>query len=82
MRKILDEIQSGGFAKEWILENQAGRRFNAAPAGGRAPDRGGRGAAAGDDAVDARRPRGLVDRRVLDQGVLDLDRSRCSRRRG
>ncbi len=36
MRKILDEIQSGEFAKEWILENQAGqphfkalRRLNA-----------------------------------------------------
>ena len=25
MRKILEEIQSGQFAKEWILENQAGR---------------------------------------------------------
>ena len=25
MRKILDEIQSGTFAREWILENQAGR---------------------------------------------------------
>jgi len=30
MRKILDEIQSGAFAREWILENQAGRpAFNA-----------------------------------------------------
>ena len=30
MRYILDEIQSGEFAKEWILENQAGRpTFNA-----------------------------------------------------
>ena len=30
MRKILDEIQSGKFASEWILENQAGRPvFNA-----------------------------------------------------
>lgn len=30
MRKILAEIQSGAFAKEWILENQAGRPiFNA-----------------------------------------------------
>jgi ketol-acid reductoisomerase len=30
MRKILDEIQTGRFAKEWILENQAGRpTFNA-----------------------------------------------------
>ena len=25
MRKILDEIQSGRFAKEWVLENQANR---------------------------------------------------------
>jgi ketol-acid reductoisomerase len=25
MKKILDEIQSGKFAKEWVLENQAGR---------------------------------------------------------
>ncbi|MGV8074395.1 MAG: ketol-acid reductoisomerase [Syntrophobacteraceae bacterium] len=25
MRKILEEIQSGAFAREWILENQAGR---------------------------------------------------------
>lgn len=25
MRKILEEIQNGGFATEWILENQAGR---------------------------------------------------------
>jgi len=25
MRRILDEIQSGEFAREWILENQAGR---------------------------------------------------------
>jgi len=30
MRAILDEIQDGSFAKEWILENQAGRPvFNA-----------------------------------------------------
>jgi ketol-acid reductoisomerase len=25
MRQILDEVQSGSFAREWILENQAGR---------------------------------------------------------
>ena len=25
MKKILKEIQSGEFAREWILENQAGR---------------------------------------------------------
>ncbi|MFY7954016.1 MAG: ketol-acid reductoisomerase [Armatimonadaceae bacterium] len=30
MKRILDEIQSGNFAKEWILENRAGRpSFNA-----------------------------------------------------
>ena len=30
MKKILDEIQTGAFAKEWILENQANRPvFNA-----------------------------------------------------
>lgn len=30
MKRILSEIQSGQFAKEWILENQAGRPvFNA-----------------------------------------------------
>ncbi len=30
MREILDEIQTGKFAQEWILENQAGRPvFNA-----------------------------------------------------
>jgi len=25
MKRILDEIQSGKFAKEWVLENQANR---------------------------------------------------------
>jgi ketol-acid reductoisomerase len=30
MRKVLGEIQTGKFAQEWILENQAGRPvFNA-----------------------------------------------------
>jgi ketol-acid reductoisomerase len=30
MRQILDEVQTGEFAREWILENQAGRPvFNA-----------------------------------------------------
>ena len=30
MRKILDEIQSGEFAKEWLLENKVNRpAFNA-----------------------------------------------------
>ena len=30
MRQILAEIQDGGFAKEWILENKAGRpEYNA-----------------------------------------------------
>ncbi|MCL5072106.1 MAG: ketol-acid reductoisomerase, partial [Actinobacteria bacterium] len=25
MKKVLEDIQSGAFAKDWILENQAGR---------------------------------------------------------
>ena len=57
MRRILDEIQDGQFADEWIAESEAGRaNFNAPPAGGQGPpDRAGRRPAAGDDAVDQRR---------------------------
>jgi ketol-acid reductoisomerase len=37
MKKILDEIQSGRFAKEWVLENQANRTvYNALLAKGEA----------------------------------------------
>ena len=59
MQQILDEIQSGKFAQEWILENQAGRPvFNALRKQvGRAPDRRGRRAPALDDAVDRCRAR-------------------------
>ena len=32
MKKILSEIQNGSFAKEWILENKAGRLVVNAPA--------------------------------------------------
>ena len=54
MKKILDEIQSGKFAEEWVAESEAGRaNFNALrEAGPAAPDREGRRRAAGDDAVD------------------------------
>ena len=35
MRRILDEIQDGSFAEEWVAENRAGRpRFNALRAAG------------------------------------------------
>jgi ketol-acid reductoisomerase len=27
MRRILDEVQDGSYARSWILENQAGRPF-------------------------------------------------------
>ena len=48
MKKILDEIQSGEFAEEWIAESEAGRpNFNALREAGRgAPDREGRRRAA------------------------------------
>ena len=57
MKKILSEIQSGAFAKEWITENQNGRpNFNELRRkSGAAPDRGGRHPAAVDDALDRRR---------------------------
>ena len=54
MKKILGEIQSGEFAREWIAENENGRpnfdRMREAAAA--APDREGRRRAALDDAVD------------------------------
>ena len=54
MKKILGEIQSGEFAREWIAENENGRpnfdRMREAAA--EAPDREGRRRAAVDDAVD------------------------------
>ena len=54
MKKILGEIQSGEFAKEWIAENENGRPELQQDARGRreAPDREGRRRAARDDAVD------------------------------
>ena len=60
MKKILQEIQSGQFAKEWILENKANRPvFNALAKQGRvAPDRGDRQEAARHDALAAKREAG------------------------
>ena len=57
MKKILKEIQTGKFAKEWIAESEAGRaHFNELrKEGAGAPDREGRRRAAGDDAVPRRR---------------------------
>ena len=45
MKKILKEIQSGKFAKEWVAESESGREPTSTQlreAGARAPDRGGR----------------------------------------
>ncbi len=63
MKKMLEEIQSGAYAKKWIAENEAGRPwFNQQrkEGTGPAPREGGRGAP-GDDAVPRRgrrHPRG------------------------
>ena len=56
MKKILAEIRSGQFAREWILENRANRPvFNATKRHrARAPGRAGRQAAAQPDALDRR----------------------------
>ena len=61
MKKILREIQTGQFAREWILENQAGRPVVRQAARGRqgAPHRGGREADARADELAARREEGL-----------------------
>ena len=58
MKKVLSDIQSGRFAREWVLENTAGQAsFKAiAPPRRAAPDRGSRRTPAGDDAVDRRKP--------------------------
>ena len=77
MQKILGEIQSGEFAKEWIAENENGRpNFNRMrDAAAEAPDREGRRRAAGDDAVDrgrqAARPGRL--RRLRHESQIDVD---------
>ena len=53
MRRILEAIQDGSFAREWLAENRAGRpNFERAAPGGQGPrDRAGGRQAAGDDAV-------------------------------
>ena len=57
MKRILDEIQSGKFADEWVAESESGRaQLQAAAGRGQGPpDRGRRDPAAGDDALDQRR---------------------------
>ncbi len=54
MKQALDDIQTGEYAKSFILENRAGAPTLAVapPPDGRAPDRGRRREAARDDAVD------------------------------
>ena len=56
MRKILKEIQTGQFAREWILENKAERPVvqGDAASGAGAPDRGGRPPTAAADDLDQR----------------------------
>ena len=77
MKKILDEIQSGKFAKEWIAESESGRAQLQRAARGRAREHpieevGGR--AAGDDAVPRRRQaEGRRRQRRLSPGVRDPD---------
>ena len=72
MRKILDEIQDGRFAEEWIAESETGRAnfSNSAKQQGATPDRAGRRGAPGDDAVDLRRQAaGPGRQRRLDRAI-------------
>ena len=59
MEQMLDEIQTGTYAEEWIDENETGRPWfeQRAQAGAGPHHRRGRRAAAGDDAVPRRRDR-------------------------
>ena len=77
MRRILDEIQDGRFADEWVAESEAGRpELQAPPAGGQGPPgRARRLPPAGDDAVDQRRQdegRRRQRRRRPDASVLPI----------
>ncbi len=71
MKRILHEIQSGQFAKEFILENRAGTpgAESDAPHGCRAPGRGDRRAAARHDAVDQEEPAGGSVEELARRGV-------------
>jgi Acetohydroxy acid isomeroreductase, catalytic domain len=70
MKKILGNIQSGRFAREWVLENAAGqpasKRCGAAP---HTPDRRGRCQAACHDAVDRRKSARRPQQELLPAGV-------------
>ena len=70
MESILEEIQNGQFAKEWILENMAGRPvYNAyEEKGQRASHRADRRKAALDDELD--REKGLIRMPVAKEGLL------------
>ena len=71
MKRILHEIQSGQFAKEFILENRAGRADaeGDAPHRRRAPGRGDRREAARHDAVDQEEPAGGPVEELARRGV-------------
>ncbi len=76
MRRILDEIQSGR-VRQRVDPREPGRPSRvqrAAQEVGRAPDRRGRRASAGDDAVDRRRPDPAAGR----VGRLDVSRARVA----
>ena len=63
MKRVLDDIQSGRFARDWMLENKVNQaNFKAMRRrAGRAPDRAGRREAARDDAVDRQERAGGQD---------------------
>ncbi len=62
MKRVLTDIQSGRFARDWMLENRVNQSSlqGDPPPAGRASDRAGRREAAGDDALDPKNA--LVDK--------------------
>ena len=89
MKKMLKDIQTGEYAKSFIIENRAGAPtlMSQAPPDGRAADRGRRREAAGDDAVDQEEPAGRPVAQLSDAGAgerrraMTRSRARHGRRR-
>ena len=66
MKRVLEDIQSGRFARDWMLENKVGQAElqGHAPPHRRAPDRGSRREAARHDALDHEEQAGRQDQEL------------------
>ena len=81
MKRVLDDIQTGKFARDWVLENKAGQAsFKATRAHGRCPsDRGSGRQAARHDAVDCQEQAGRYRQELTRWPFARWRRRACSR---